>query len=82
MFCGLNMNIKINISFYLCVKMFLNIFSVLVDSDMSVLFVNNGDTMNNNKLCMCILENYKDVKIAVIKLRVQIPSPKCQAKNK
>ena len=49
--------------------MFLNIFSVLVDSDMSVLFVNNGDTMNNNKLC--ILENYKVVKMTVIKLRVQ-----------
>ena len=70
MLCGLNINIKINISFYLCVKMFLNIFSVLVDSDMSVLFVNNGDTMNNNKL-LCILENYKVVKMAVIKLRVQ-----------
>ena len=54
--------------------MFLNIFSVLVDSDMSVLFVNNGDTMNNNKLCMCILENNKVVKNVVIKLRVQVQS--------
>ena len=41
--------------------MFLNIFSVLVDSDMSVLFVNNGD--QEQQYAMCTFENCKVIKM-------------------